>query len=161
FVDPVRAERFHFTRTWAQQQAERISKLNSRDFQTARWLNLPPHYLLIHRVTLGVTGILCQLDATVPALEHVVRWQPGFANDHSPRPGRSMGRPRSCWCRTACNGCPRSWRLLGPDGSPVWSPVSPSPPHFLRYLQFTPDAGTARGRRGDLLPQTENHHALR
>ena len=78
FVDPVRTERFHFTRRWMQKQAERVGDLRSPDFRTGRSLNLPPDYLLIHRVTLGATGILCQLDAEVAAKDIISRWQPGF-----------------------------------------------------------------------------------
>ncbi|MBW4720580.1 ABC1 kinase family protein [Saccharothrix obliqua] len=80
FVEPLRAETFHFTRKWLQRQAERVGDLRSPDSQTGRSLNLPPQYLLIHRVTLGATGILCQLDANVPAHDIVARWQPGFAD---------------------------------------------------------------------------------
>ncbi len=80
FVDPVRAPSFHFTRSWMQQQAERVGDLRSPDFRTGRSLNLPSDYLLIHRVTLGATGILCQLDAEVAAREIISAWQPGFAD---------------------------------------------------------------------------------
>ncbi|MBB5957384.1 putative unusual protein kinase regulating ubiquinone biosynthesis (AarF/ABC1/UbiB family) [Saccharothrix tamanrassetensis] len=78
FVEPLRTETFHFSRKWLQKQAERVGDLRSPDSQTGRSLNLPPQYLLIHRVTLGATGILCQLDANVPARAIVARWQPGF-----------------------------------------------------------------------------------
>jgi predicted unusual protein kinase regulating ubiquinone biosynthesis (AarF/ABC1/UbiB family) len=78
FVEPLRTETFHFTRRWLQRQAERVGDLRSPDFRTGRSLNLPPQYLLIHRVTLGSTGVLCQLDAEVPARTIVERWQPGF-----------------------------------------------------------------------------------
>ncbi len=67
FTDPLRAERFHFTRRWLQQQAGRVGDTRGQDFRTGRSLNLPPQYLLIHRVTAGATGILCQLDAEVRA----------------------------------------------------------------------------------------------
>lgn len=78
FVDPVREETFHFTRSWLQSQAERVGDLRSPDFRTGRSLNLPPDYLLLHRVTLGTTGILCQLDAEVACRAIISRWQPGF-----------------------------------------------------------------------------------
>jgi predicted unusual protein kinase regulating ubiquinone biosynthesis (AarF/ABC1/UbiB family) len=78
FVEPLREERFKFTRKWLQGQAERVGDLRKPDSRTGRSLNLPPQYLLIHRVTLGATGILCQLDAEVPARSIVARWQPGF-----------------------------------------------------------------------------------
>ncbi|SHG37588.1 ABC1 kinase family protein [Streptoalloteichus hindustanus] len=81
FVDPMRSERFRFSRRWLQSQVERIGDLQGRDFHTGRSLNLPPNYLMIHRVTFGAIGIMCQLDAEVPAREIVARWQPGFADD--------------------------------------------------------------------------------
>ncbi|MGW0516097.1 ABC1 kinase family protein [Crossiella sp. NPDC003009] len=80
FVEPLRTERFHFTRSWLQGQAERISDLRGPDFRTGRSLNLPPQYLLIHRVTFGSIGILCQLDAETSLLNIVTQWQPGFAD---------------------------------------------------------------------------------
>lgn len=41
-------------------------------------LNLPPAYLLIHRVTLSTIGVLCQLDATVRLRDELEEWVPGF-----------------------------------------------------------------------------------
>lgn len=78
FTEPLRAETFQFTRRWLQSQVERVGDLRSPDFRTGRSLNLPPQYLLIHRVTAGSTAVLCQLDAEVPARAIVERWQPGF-----------------------------------------------------------------------------------
>ena len=78
--DPVRTETFHFTRAWMQEQAERVGDFSGPDFRTGRALNLPPSYLLIHRVSTGTFGVLCQLDATVPLRAITERWQPGFAN---------------------------------------------------------------------------------
>jgi predicted unusual protein kinase regulating ubiquinone biosynthesis (AarF/ABC1/UbiB family) len=78
FVEPLETERFHFTRRWMQRQAERVGDLGSQDFKTGRSLNLPPQYLMIQRVLMGSTGILCQLDAELHAREIVERWQPGF-----------------------------------------------------------------------------------
>ncbi|MCE7008248.1 AarF/UbiB family protein [Kibdelosporangium philippinense] len=78
FIEPLLTERFHFTRKWMQSQAERVGDLGGQDFRTGRSLNLPPQYLLIHRVLAGTTGILCQLDAELPVREIVDEWQPGF-----------------------------------------------------------------------------------
>ncbi|GAA4875385.1 AarF/ABC1/UbiB kinase family protein [Saccharopolyspora cebuensis] len=80
FVEPARTPVFHFTRSWLQRQAERVGDLSGPDFRTGRSLNLPPEYLMIHRVTSGATGILCQLDAELPAREIITRWQPGFGD---------------------------------------------------------------------------------
>lgn len=79
-IEPLRTESFHFTRKWAQRQAARIGDPNSPDFHTGRSLNLPPSWLLIHRVTAGATAILCQLDAEITVRAIVERWQPGFAD---------------------------------------------------------------------------------
>ncbi|HKS45714.1 MAG TPA: AarF/ABC1/UbiB kinase family protein [Amycolatopsis sp.] len=80
FTEPLATERFHFTRAWMQRQAMRVSDARGQDFRIGRSLNLPPEYLLIHRVTAGSTGILCQLDAEIPARAIVRHWQPGFAD---------------------------------------------------------------------------------
>ncbi len=79
FVEPLKGETFHFTRRWMQKQAMRVSNMRGQDFRTGRSLNLPPQYLLLHRVLGGSTGILCQLDAELPVRELIDRWQPGFA----------------------------------------------------------------------------------
>ncbi|OZM69937.1 ABC transporter ATP-binding protein [Amycolatopsis antarctica] len=80
FTEPLAGEHFHFTRRWMQKQAGRVGDTRGQDFRTGRSLNLPPEYLMIHRVTAGSTGILCQLDATIPARSIVEEWQPGFAD---------------------------------------------------------------------------------
>ncbi|MGV9363927.1 ABC1 kinase family protein [Amycolatopsis sp. NPDC003731] len=79
FTEPLAAPTFHFTRRWMQKQAGRVGDSRGNDFRVGRSLNLPPEYLMIHRVTAGSTGILCQLDAEIPARGIVERWQPGFA----------------------------------------------------------------------------------
>ena len=63
FTEPLRTETFRFNRRWLQRQAERVGDLRSPHFNTGRELNLPPQYLLVHRVTMGTLGVLCQLDA--------------------------------------------------------------------------------------------------
>ena len=80
FIEPLRHETFHFTRSWMQEQAARMSNFSSEESKMARRLNLPPSYLLIHRVTFGSIGVLCQLDATAPFREMVTRYLPGFAD---------------------------------------------------------------------------------
>ncbi len=80
FVEPLRDCTFHFTREWMQGQASTMADLSSAESKLARNLNLPPAYLMIHRVTFGSIGVLCQLDATAPFRAIVERWQPGFAD---------------------------------------------------------------------------------
>jgi len=77
-VDPLRAETFHFTREWIRGQADRLGDLRRPEFETGRGLNLPPQYMLIHRVTLASVAVLCQLDAEVPLKQIFRDFQPGF-----------------------------------------------------------------------------------
>jgi predicted unusual protein kinase regulating ubiquinone biosynthesis (AarF/ABC1/UbiB family) len=76
FVEPLRTERFTFSRRWLQGQAQRVSDVHGSDFRTARALNLPAQHLLVHRVAAGTVGVLCQLGANLPFRSIVSRWQP-------------------------------------------------------------------------------------
>ena len=67
-------------------EAARIADPRNEAAQVGRQLNLPPSYLLIHRVTIGSIGVLCQLDAKAPYRLIVERWQPGFAKCDRVRP---------------------------------------------------------------------------
>ena len=78
-TDPLRTEKFHFTRSWLRGQADRLGDLRRPEFTTGRGLNLPPQYLLVHRVTLASVAVLCQLDAEIPLRGVFEQWQPGFA----------------------------------------------------------------------------------
>ncbi len=79
FLAPVAAPSFTFTRAWMQEQANRLGDPRSEASQLGRQLNLPPSYLLIHRVTIGSIGVLCQLDAEAPYRGVCEEWLPGFA----------------------------------------------------------------------------------
>ncbi|HYN96844.1 MAG TPA: AarF/ABC1/UbiB kinase family protein [Pilimelia sp.] len=78
-LEPIAAPDFHFTRSWLRAEAARIGSPKGPAYQLGRQLNLPPAYLLIHRVTLGSIGVLCQLEARAPYRSIVERWLPGFA----------------------------------------------------------------------------------
>jgi len=78
FAEPLRTERFRFTRRWLRHQAERVGDFRGPEFRTSRALNLPAQHLLIHRVTFGGLGMLCQLEADVALREIVSRWQPAI-----------------------------------------------------------------------------------
>lgn len=79
-VAPVAEERFQFTRDWLREEATRISDPRSPAYDLGKHLNLPPTYMLIHRVTLGGIGVLCQLEAEGPFRAEMQRWLPGFAD---------------------------------------------------------------------------------
>ncbi|WP_418959021.1 ABC1 kinase family protein [Streptomyces tritici] len=80
-IEPAQVESFGFTREWVRTQAARIADPRSPAHQLGKQLNLPPSYLLIHRVTLSTIGVLCQLNATVRLREELEEWLPGFVDE--------------------------------------------------------------------------------
>ena len=81
FVEPARHHVFHYSRAWLQGQFQRLRDPRNPDFTVGLKINLPPSYLLIHRVWLGGVGVLCQLDAHVNSRGEIERWVPDFT-DH-------------------------------------------------------------------------------
>ena len=75
---PIAEPEFRFTRAWLRAEAGRVANPKGPAFQLGKQLNLPPSYLLIHRVTLGSIGVLCQLEAKAPYRSVVEQWLPGF-----------------------------------------------------------------------------------
>ncbi len=78
FAEPAEHEYFHFSRDWMRGHFTRLSDPRSPDFSTGFKINLPPNYMLIHRVWLGGIGVLSQMDATVPMRGELERWLPSF-----------------------------------------------------------------------------------
>ena len=78
-LEPIRSETFRFSRAWLRREAARVADPRSPANHLGRQLNLPPTYLLIHRVTLGGIGVLCQLGTEAPFRAEMERWVPGFA----------------------------------------------------------------------------------
>ncbi|MFJ7998011.1 ABC1 kinase family protein [Streptomyces sp. NPDC096310] len=85
-IEPAGLEEFTFTRSWIRTQAARIADPRSPAHQLGKQLNLPPSYLLIHRVTLSTIGVLCQLNATVRLRDELEGWLPGFLPEPEPGP---------------------------------------------------------------------------
>ena len=80
FVEPARHESFTFSRDWMRAQMTRVSAPTSEGMGTAMQFNLPPEYMLIHRVWLGGMGVLSQLGATVGFGAILTESLPGFAS---------------------------------------------------------------------------------
>ncbi|MFH9292474.1 ABC1 kinase family protein [Streptomyces sp. NPDC017520] len=80
-IEPTQVEEFTFSRGWIREQAARIADPRSPAHQLGRQLNLPPSYVLIHRVTLSTIGVLCQLGATVRLRDELEAWLPGFLTE--------------------------------------------------------------------------------
>src|SRR5215471_5652968 len=81
-AEPSRVERFKFSREWLRGEATRVT--DPRASNMTRQLNLPPSYLLIHRVSTAGMGVLCQLESEGPYRAEMIRWMPGYS-DADPR----------------------------------------------------------------------------
>ena len=99
-AESSRAESFRFSREWLRTETVRASALRSSS--VLRRLNLPPSYVLIHRVSASGLGVLCQLECEAPFRGEVLRWIPGYADPARPAPppepaarARSPGRIRA------------------------------------------------------------------
>ncbi len=79
FTEPAESEYFTFSRDWMRTQFSRINDPRQPEFTIGFKINLPPSYLLIHRVWLGSIGVLSQLECTIPARVEIEKWVPGFA----------------------------------------------------------------------------------
>jgi hypothetical protein len=62
-----------------------------RSSNLSRRLNLPPSYLLIHRVSTAGIGVLCQLECEGPFRGEVLRWIPGYSDKPAKRSRRVNG----------------------------------------------------------------------
>ena len=80
-----KAESFRFSREWLRTETMQASVLRSSS--VLRRLNLPPSYVLIHRVLAAGLAVLCQLECEVPFRAEVLRWMPGYADTAKPAPG--------------------------------------------------------------------------
>jgi predicted unusual protein kinase regulating ubiquinone biosynthesis (AarF/ABC1/UbiB family) len=75
-AEPSRGESFAFSREWMRAEAALVTDLRAAN--VARRLNLPPSYVLIHRVSTAGIGVLCQLECAGPFRPEVLRWIPGY-----------------------------------------------------------------------------------
>ncbi|TYC13835.1 AarF/ABC1/UbiB kinase family protein [Actinomadura syzygii] len=78
-TEPFVTETFRFSREWLRDMAAKVTDL--RPSNVVRQLNLPPEYVIIHRVLSAGTGVLCQLECEIPARAESLKWVPGFADD--------------------------------------------------------------------------------
>jgi len=81
FAEPARVETFQFSRAWMREQANRTSDFRSPHASLALRLNMPPSYLLIHRVWIGGVAVLSQLGAEAPFRSVLDEFLPGFHDE--------------------------------------------------------------------------------
>lgn len=78
-VEPLRTEVFKYSREWLRNQSARVGDPRNPTAKIGFQLNLPAEYVLIHRVTLGTTGIFCQLGAEGKFRDEALSWFPEIA----------------------------------------------------------------------------------
>ena len=83
-AEPSRQDRFKFSRDWLRGEAARVT--DPRSANLSRRLNLPPSYVLIHRVSTAGTGVLCQLEAEGPFRAEMIKWLPGYGDTNGAGP---------------------------------------------------------------------------
>jgi len=78
-TEPFVEDTFKFNREWLRDMAAKVTDL--RPTNVVRQLNVPPEYVIVHRVLSAGTGVLCQLDCEIPARAESLKWVPGFADE--------------------------------------------------------------------------------
>jgi predicted unusual protein kinase regulating ubiquinone biosynthesis (AarF/ABC1/UbiB family) len=75
-AEPSAVDSFKFTREWLRGEAARVTDLHASNI--SRKFNVPPSYVLIHRVSTAGIGVLCQLECEGEFRAEVIRWIPGY-----------------------------------------------------------------------------------
>ena len=83
-VEPLLHDEFTPTREWLRGAAATLQDPRRPQFLIGLKLNLPPEYLLIHRVWLGGIGVLSQIGGTVPLRELLCAHLPGIDESRLP-----------------------------------------------------------------------------
>ncbi|MFY9999652.1 MAG: AarF/ABC1/UbiB kinase family protein, partial [Trebonia sp.] len=78
-AEPSSVETFKFSREWLRGEATRVTDLSASS--VSRRFNVPPSFVLIHRVSTAGTGVLCQLECEAAFRAEVLRWVPGYTDD--------------------------------------------------------------------------------
>jgi predicted unusual protein kinase regulating ubiquinone biosynthesis (AarF/ABC1/UbiB family) len=78
-AEPSKVECFRFTREWMRGEAARVTDMSASNI--SRQFNVPPSYVLIHRVSTSGIGVLCQLECEGAFRAEVLRWIPGYLDE--------------------------------------------------------------------------------
>jgi predicted unusual protein kinase regulating ubiquinone biosynthesis (AarF/ABC1/UbiB family) len=75
-AEPSKVDCFKFNREWLRGEAARVTDMRATNI--SRKFNLPPSYVLIHRVSTAGIGVLCQLECEGEFRAEVLKWVPGY-----------------------------------------------------------------------------------
>jgi predicted unusual protein kinase regulating ubiquinone biosynthesis (AarF/ABC1/UbiB family) len=90
-AEPSKVDSFKFTREWMRKEASRVTDMRAGNI--SRQFNVPPFYVLIHRVSTAGIGVLCQLECEGEFRAEVLRWVPGYF-DPAPEPPGALESSR-------------------------------------------------------------------
>ena len=90
-AEPSKVECFRFSRMWMRGEATRVMDMSASNI--SRKFNLPPSYVLIHRVSTAGIGVLCQLECEGRFRAEVLRWMPGYLDEPDGDGRRSLPVP--------------------------------------------------------------------
>ena len=88
-AEPSKVDSFKFTREWMREEASRVTDIRAGNI--SRQFNVPPSYVLIHRVSTAGIGVLCQLECEGEFRAEVLRWVPGYFDPAPEPPGALEG----------------------------------------------------------------------
>ncbi|HEY3651884.1 MAG TPA: AarF/ABC1/UbiB kinase family protein, partial [Streptosporangiaceae bacterium] len=88
-AEPSKVDSFKFTREWMREEASRVTDMRASNI--SRQFNVPPSYVLIHRVSTAGIGVLCQLECEGEFRAEVLRWVPGYFDPAPEPPGALEG----------------------------------------------------------------------
>jgi predicted unusual protein kinase regulating ubiquinone biosynthesis (AarF/ABC1/UbiB family) len=88
-AEPSKVDSFKFTREWMREEASRVTDMRAGNI--SRQFNVPPSYVLIHRVSTAGIGVLCQLECEGEFRAEVLRWVPGYFDPAPEPPGALEG----------------------------------------------------------------------
>jgi predicted unusual protein kinase regulating ubiquinone biosynthesis (AarF/ABC1/UbiB family) len=75
-AEPSKVDSFKFSREWLRGEAVRVTDMRASNI--TRKFNVPPSYVLIHRVSTAGIGVLCQLECEGEFRAEVLKWIPGY-----------------------------------------------------------------------------------
>jgi predicted unusual protein kinase regulating ubiquinone biosynthesis (AarF/ABC1/UbiB family) len=87
-AEPSKVECFRFSREWMRGEAARVTDMSASN--VSRKFNVPPSYVLIHRVSTAGIGVLCQLECEGRFRAEVLRWIPGYLDEPDGDERRSL-----------------------------------------------------------------------
>jgi predicted unusual protein kinase regulating ubiquinone biosynthesis (AarF/ABC1/UbiB family) len=87
-LESIATHDFTFSREWLRTQGARLGDPRTAEYKTGRQFNLPPTYMLVHRVSTGTTGVLCQLGSRGDFRAIAEQYLPGFADPAPAKPAR-------------------------------------------------------------------------